>query len=295
MARETITVNLAPTPKFIPPWTGIGDRDFGGNGPRINLFTQIEVRNRNELWARVWMRARETKSNWTEVEGSADFLVFRDQSLSDIYRITSDTVSSISYTDDDHQDDVQQMAEFELANQFVCVGDTRGDEAGIRTGVTVHFNPVTLDVERTESPPNIKTIRVGPTPEFVPQHVNGDQDFGGHGPQVNVTARIEIRNTREIWATIWMRARETRSDWTEAQGSTNFMLYRNERPILAISSDTFSSLSYLDTNHSRDEFPLSLSDLVSKFECVGDTQGKEAGSRTGVTVHFNPIVIQEAS
>lgn len=58
MARETITVNLAPTPKFIPPWTGIGDRDFGGNGPRINLFTQIEVRNRNELWARVWMRAR---------------------------------------------------------------------------------------------------------------------------------------------------------------------------------------------------------------------------------------------
>jgi hypothetical protein len=64
------------------------------------------------------------------------------------------------------------------------------------------------------------------------------------------------------------------------------MLYRNERPILAILSDTFSSLSYLDTNHSRDEFLLSLSDLVSKFECIGDTRGGEAGSRTGVTVSF---------
>jgi hypothetical protein len=144
------------------------------------------------------MRARETKSNWSEVEGSADFLVFRDQNLSDIYRIMSDTMSSSSYTYDDHQDDAQQMAEFELVNQFVCVGDTRGDEAGIRTGVSVHFNPMTLDVERAERP-NIKSIRVGPTPEFVPPHVNGDQDFGGHGPKVDVTARIEIRNTREIW------------------------------------------------------------------------------------------------
>jgi hypothetical protein len=87
-----------------------------------------------KLWARVWMRARETKSNWTEVEGSADYLVFRDQSLSDIYRIMSDTMSFFSYTDDDHQDDVQQMAEFELANQFVCVGDTRGNESWHQDG-----------------------------------------------------------------------------------------------------------------------------------------------------------------
>jgi len=294
MSRETLTVNLPPTPKFIPPWTSGGDRDFGGNGPRINLYTQIKVRNRNELWARVWMRARETESNWTEAEGSADFLVFRDSNILDIYRIISDTISFISYTDDDHQDDVRQMSDVELVNHFVCVGDTRGDEAGIRTGVTVHFNPVILDVERAERL-NVKTVRVSPTPEFIPQHVNGDQDFHGNGPQVNVTARIEIRNTREIWATIWMRARETKSNWTEAEGSTNFMLYRNDKPILAILSDTFSSLNYLDTNHRRDEFNLSINDLVSKFECVGDTRGNEAGSRTGVTVHFNPIVIQEAS
>lgn len=293
MARETVTVELAPTPLFIPPWTTGGDRDFGGHGPRVNLFAQIEVRNRNELWARVWMRARETTSDWTEAEGSAEYLVFRNQEFSDIYRILSDTVSFTSYTDDGHEDDVRHMSDVELVNQFVCVGDTRGDEAGIRTGATVHFNPVTLDVERAERP-NIKTIRVSPTPEFVPQHVNGDRDFGGHGPQVNVTASIAIRNSREIWATIWMRARETRSDWTEAQGSTTFMLYRNEMPILSILSDTFSSLSYLDTNHRRDEFNLALNDLVSKFECVGDTRGNEAGSRTGVTVFFNPIIIQEA-
>lgn len=292
MAREMMTVDLAPTPKFIPPWTDGGDREFAGHGPRVNVFTWLDVQDRNELWAHVWMRARETESDWTEAEGTADYLVFRDSNVSDIYRIMSDTISAASYTDDNHADDVLQQSEAELVNNFVCVGDTGGDEAGIRTSVTVHFNPVTLDVERSSTPPGDRTIRVSPTPKFIPQHVAGDRDFGGHGPRVNVSASIAIRNTREIWATISMNARETQSDWTEVQGSTNFRLYGHDRPILAILSDTFSQQSYIDTDHSDDELPLSPNDLVNKFVCVGDTGGDEAGTRTGVTVHFNPITFR---
>ena len=36
-----------------------------------------------------------------------------------------------------------------------------------------------------------------------------------------------------------------------------------------------------------------LIELVERFVCTGDTGGNEAGTRTGVVVHFNPIVIRE--
>lgn len=288
---ETRTINLQPTPKFVPPWIRGGDRDFHGNGPRVNLFTELQVRNANELWARVWMRAKETRSDWTEVEGSADFLMYRDPGVAEIRRILSDRMSSHTFIDDNHGDDIRVLGTDELVNSYIVTGDTRGDEAGIRTGVSVHFNPVTLEVD-TMNGAN-KVIQVGPTPEFVPSHVNGDRDFNGNGPRVSVSARIDIRNTYEIWATVWMDAVETTRDWTRATGSTHFLLHRNDRPIIDIVSGTYSQLTYVDTNHRRDEFPLSPAELVAKFECVGDNRGDEAGTRTGVTVHFNPIVIRQ--
>jgi len=91
-----------------------------------------------------------------------------------------------------------------------------------------------------------------------------------------------------------MRARETQSDWTEARGSTNFMIHRNDRPIRSILSDTFSTLQYLDTDHRVDEFNMTANDLVQKFECVGDRRGDEAGTQTSVKVLFNPITFREA-
>lgn len=294
MARETITVTLPSTPKFIPPLTE-GDREYAGHGPRVNLHTRLEVRNSNELWARVWMRARETKRDWTTAEGTAEYLVYRDREISRIYRILSDPVSFDSYEDTDHEDDVLVQSDAELVKEYVVTGDTKGSEAGLRTGVTVHFNPVTLDVERVTPPEGVETIRVGPLPKFVPQHVNGDREFAGHGPRVEVSARIYVRNTYELWTTIWMRARETQSDWTEATGSTNYLLYRHDRPIQAIVSDTYSAHTYVDTDHADDEFALGPNDLVERFVCTGDTGGSEAGTRTGVTVHFNPIDITPQS
>jgi hypothetical protein len=115
----------------------------------------------------------------------------------------------------------------------------------------------------------VSRLCVGPRPEFVPEHVNGDQDFGVHAPQVDITTRIESEIPEKSELRFGCEPGKLKAMGLRPQGSTNFMLYRNERPILAILSDTFSSLSYIDTNHNRDEFPLSLNDLVSKFECVG--------------------------
>jgi hypothetical protein len=56
---------------------------------------------------------------------------------------------------------------------------------------------------------------------------------------------------------------------------------------------TFSQASYTDVNHEDDELALGAGGLVERFICTGDTAGPEAGTRTGVVVHFNPITFRE--
>jgi len=292
MATEVRTFDINPTPFFVPPRVG-GDREFKGHGPRVEVSATLLVRNSNELWASVFMHAKETQADWTEAEGTAEFLMLRDPQFTRINRILSDVHSFHGYTDTNHATDFLELPAGELARQFECVGDTAGNEAGIRTGVRVHFNPVTLEVE-TGVDPKIKSIQVEPTPKFIPSHVAGDREFKGHGPRVEVSASISLQNQREIWARVRMQAKETTADWTEVAGSTNFMIYRHDRPIVQLMTPTFSSASYTDVDHDDDELALGGGGLVERFICTGDTVGPEAGTKTGVVVHFNPITFLEA-
>jgi hypothetical protein len=291
MPTEVLTVDINPTPFYIPPRVG-GDREFKGHGPRVDVSARLSIRNARELWATVYMHAKETQSDWTEVEGTADYLVYKHPMVTRIVRILSDTYSFSGYVDTDHEVDFLDMPAGELVRQFECVGDTSGEEAGLRTGVRVHFNPIRFEIE--PSPIPVRTITVDPTPKFVPSHVGGDRDFKGHGPRVDVSAGISVQNQSEIWARVWMHAKETQADWTEVLGSTNFLIYRHDRPIAEIVSATYAQASYTDTDHADDDLTLAADDLVARFVCTGDTGGDEAGTRTGVVVYFNPIVVREA-
>lgn len=90
-----------------------------------------------------------------------------------------------------------------------------------------------------------------------------------------------------------MDAKETKSNWAEIRGFTNFMIYRNEFPIEEIVSSTSSQASYTDNNHSDDLLTLGRGEWVECSECTGDTEGKEAGTRTDVVVKWNPILFRE--
>jgi hypothetical protein len=219
MPSEVLTVDINPTLFYIPPRVG-GDREFKGHGPRVDVSARLSIRNARELWATVYMHAKETQSDWTEVEGTADYLVYKHPMVTRILRIVSDTYSFSRYVDTDHEVDYLDMPAGELVRQFECVGDTSGEEAGLRTGVRVHFNPIRLEIE--------------PTP------------------------------------------------------------IRHDRPIAEIVSATYAQASYTDTDHADDDLTLGADDLVARFVCTGDTGGNEAGTRTGVVVHFNPIVVREA-
>jgi len=137
-----------------------------------------------------------------------------------------------------------------------------------------------------------KTIELNDTPKFVPPLVGGDDEFKGHGPDVKVSARLRVRNGSELWATVTMHAKETVRDYTEVSGTADYLMYKADEPILRIVSDPYSEASYRDDDHDEDRIALGVGELVRQFTCVGDIKGREAGSRTGVTVSFNPVTIE---
>ena len=140
---EEIDINLG-TITHMPEHTR-GDREFNGNGPNVWCNTSIEtITNLTQLRIRIYMKAEETKSDWTTAEETLYTPpVYTAPSGKNIKQfLTFPTFVSISYTDDDHGADTFSMGNTGLVNQFVFVGDTPGDDAGVDTQVEVVYNLV---------------------------------------------------------------------------------------------------------------------------------------------------------
>jgi len=131
------------------------------------------------------------------------------------------------------------------------------------------------------------------TPFFIPPHVAGDKEFDGHGPVVFLKVSLSVRSGNQIWTTVTMDAVETKSDWTRAQGTASYLLYTSTSPMVNILGSTSFDHYYIDTNHEFDRFSFSSGNLVKSLLYVGDTYGKEAGTRTGVQVYFHPITFTQ--
>lgn len=125
-----------------------------------------------------------------------------------------------------------------------------------------------------------------------PRAGRGDADFAGHGPAVTTLVTL-FPAADALRARVYMKARETRSDWTEASGSQDFELYRPPTGwvIERLPGATQASHSYVDSNHNLDSFDLG-GGLVKRLEYVGDTDGDEAGTRAQVTVVFNRVPVE---
>ena len=128
---------------------------------------------------------------------------------------------------------------------------------------------------------------------FIPPHTRGDREFGGHGPDVFVSATLINRSTF-LDVSVFMKAVETKSDFTTASGSKTFRIHNIEPGfrIKRIINDTSSSASYVDNDHGVDTLSLSSAELVREFLVVGDTSGNDAGTDTKVSVNFNPITVE---
>jgi hypothetical protein len=58
-----------------------------------------------------------------------------------------------------------------------------------------------------------------------------------------------------------------------------------------VSTRTVDRLTYVDTDHALDTFVGQPGGFVSRWEIIGDTDGNEAGTRTGVDVFTGDIAV----
>lgn len=138
-----ITVQPTPTPFIVPPHIG-GDAEYGGHGPAWYARIELQIQNDIEIVAIVYADAIETRHNWTHVRGTSYHQVYRHRGR--IYEIASPRVGDFRYTDTDHDRDVFSFPPSAPFTRLEFVGDTRGPEAGTRTGVQVFFHPIRLIV-----------------------------------------------------------------------------------------------------------------------------------------------------
>lgn len=131
----------AVSPFFLPPHVA-GDREYDGHGPVVFTKVSLSVRNGNQIWTTVTMDAVETKSDWTRAQGSATYLLYA--SSSPIVNILGPTSFDHYYIDTNHDFDRFSFSSGNLVKALVYMGDTRGSEAGTRTGVQVYFHPITF-------------------------------------------------------------------------------------------------------------------------------------------------------
>lgn len=129
---------------------------------------------------------------------------------------------------------------------------------------------------------------------YTPPHTRGDREYSGNGPEVWATARW-INEGTHINFRLWMKAKETRSDWTTAEGERIESYYTPPsgwRIDSIVEGKAESSAHYVDTNHTDDRKGGGSSGPVKEFVFRGDRDGDDAGIHTGVDIYFNPLVVR---
>lgn len=140
----------------------------------------------------------------------------------------------------------------------------------------------------------IQAKRVPTSGFFIPQHIAGDTDFNGNGPDVLTSTRLFGIGTRTLRVQLFMNATETRSDFTQARElsalQTIFEANQGEC-VVSVSGPggvpigQYDEVNYRDTDHARDDFPNQVTNsFVQRWYIVGDTSGPEAGTETGAII-----------
>ncbi len=153
------------------------------------------------------------------------------------------------------------------------------------------------------------------TPFFKPPHIQGDRDFGGNGPHTTCKVSIKLSADRKrIIAVVYMKARETKSDWTTGEGTKEFTIFktRNNQSIRSIKNRVkYSSCNYTDYDHEKDYVIKGLGEtstdaqksnwqlintghndaLVEMYLFSGDTNGDDISKKTGVQIYFKDIIV----
>jgi hypothetical protein len=118
---------------------------------------------------------------------------------------------------------------------------------------------------------------------FIPDLIDGDREFNGHGPLVTLNAELYLQGDDSLMCRVYMEAVETEYDWTTAEGEWEHFLYQapDGWRISGICANPPScQIQYIDDDNDQDW--LYCKDFI--FRSQGDTDGEDVGSGTSVIV-----------
>ena len=139
-------------------------------------------------------------------------------------------------------------------------------------------------------------------PYYIPPRIQGDADFKNR-VEVYIAVRLRITQIRNgLEAQIYMDAKEGRHDWTRAAGNSPwFRVYSAPagKKIIGLPDlngvyrdELTDWVQFLTTDSCCSPFIRLGQHFVDKYWIVADTDGDEAGSRTGVSVYFRPVRVK---
>ncbi len=120
---------------------------------------------------------------------------------------------------------------------------------------------------------------------FFPVHTNGDCEFGGHGPETWLDARLGTDTSgKKLILTIHMKARETQSDWTTAESTWEDVVWTSgsSYTVRDLSTVTTASVHVITTTKGYHD---SAANDLGRFHWVGDTDGNDVCGTTQDDTH----------
>ncbi|HMU46752.1 MAG TPA: hypothetical protein PKC72_10315 [Chitinophagaceae bacterium] len=166
---------------------------------------------------------------------------------------------------------------------------------------------------------------VDSTVQFVPTTVGpycpkkllgGDREFGGHGPEIWAWIKLRVVNKNQLYADVYLHARETTSDWSETEGNWSKLLYTAPTgyEISGLPVTNYSEVHYVSKpgvsafsprglaqalgGAKGTDVPFKDNGLVSRWNILGDTGGDDISTDdncnddTQVAVQLNPLTIK---
>jgi hypothetical protein len=128
---------------------------------------------------------------------------------------------------------------------------------------------------------------------FAPPHVGGDAEFSGNGPSVYVKVRFSIRDNSLVYS-MYFKARETKSDWTEASGWSSPRTAYTAPAGMRIDSLPKSEYELLITTMSGHDSKAFVTPL-GRVTVWGDTRGNDAGVYTKIKLDLDATIPMNVS
>lgn len=169
------------------------------------------------------------------------------------------------------------------------------DRTVAKMSYSVVYDKKDCDYEYPTLEPDTKVYEI-PNPDEmvltpVDKHGEGDTDFFGHGPNVDISGEYSIEDGKLVFE-MHMDAQEDGGDMTRLTGSQRRVVYTPPVgwKVAEIRSQAEQSYRYKDSNVKEDVATFGPNNIFEKLTIVGNTWGDDLG-KTKVTAKLNPVVI----